>query len=167
VNIGWEFENTVYINAPCWLVWQMCNDVLRWPALGSGVCRISQQGQPLDMNGRFIFTLRPLGLPVNVKAKVTSYRPWRLLAWQGKFWGIESRSKISFTTCDDTHTRLTFREDLRGLGLLLFSALFSMRRLSAINQRWLQSVGEAAEEQAKKMTAARGGSDGKTVCTNV
>jgi hypothetical protein len=148
VSIGWEFENTVYIEAPCWLVWQLFNDVLHWPALGFGVWRVSSQGQPLDMNGRFIFTLRPLGLPVKVKAKIVGYRPWSLLAWQGKFWGISSLTKISFTPCPGGRTRLTFREQLRGLGLILFSALFSMGRLSEINQKWLQRVSAVAEQQA-------------------
>jgi uncharacterized membrane protein len=149
VKIAWEFENTVYINAPCWLVWQLFNDVLHWPLLGFGVRRVSSQGEPLDMNGRFVFTLKPLGLPVKVKARVVAYRPWQILAWEGKFWGVKSETKIKFTACDDTHTSLTFQEHLHGAGLILFSALFSMRRLSEINEKWLKSIAAAARQQAK------------------
>ena len=148
MKIGWEIENTVYVDAPCWVVWKLFSDVLHWPALGFGISRVSGNGEPLGPDGEFIFTLKPLGLPVNVKARVKTYRPMQLLAWQGRFWGITSQARILFAVIDPKHTRLTFHEKLNGVGLLLFSALFSMGRLAEVNQKWLNKVAQAAEEQA-------------------
>lgn len=145
MKIGWELENTVLVQAPCWLAWQIMCDVLHWPKTG----RISLRSEA-DARA-FGYTLKPLGLPIRVKAHITAVRDMQLLAWQGRFWGVCSDVKMRFVAEDDSQTRIVFKEKLSGLGLLLVSALFSTARLSSINQDWLAAVGREIETRARQL----------------
>ena len=145
MKIGWELENMVLIEAPCWLVWQEVCDGLHWPKIG----RLSMLREAEDAG--FGYTLNPLGLPIRVKAKVTAMRDMQLLGWQGRFWGVRSDVKVRFLVEGENSTRLVFKENLSGLGLLLFSALFSMEKLVKINQTWLQALASQIEQNFRQL----------------
>ena len=136
MKVAWALENSILINAPLWWVWRCMCDVLHWPTLNP----VGLYGRPLGLNEKFRFTIRPLGLPINVKATVSDFRPLQVLGWQGRFCGIHSKVGISFQEQDKQKTMLKFQENLEGWGLLVFSAIFSMKRLVEINHNWLAAL---------------------------
>lgn len=136
MKLSWDLQNAVLVDAPAWRVWQCLCDVLHWPSLAP----LSLYGRPLALREKFAFTIRPLGLPIKVKATVSDFRALQVLGWQGKFLGISSQVKIRLQTQANEQTMLFFEEKLDGFGLLFFSAIFSMKRLVEINQEWLTAI---------------------------
>lgn len=150
MNVAWQLENAVVVQAPAWLVWQMLQDVLHWPAAGTVGLRAdydASSGPPRH----FSYTLKPLGLPIQVKARLEKARTMQYLAWQGRFWGIESQVQMRLAVEDAGRTRITFQEKLSGIGLLLFSVLFSMQSLVKLNQKWLDALCREMEARAREM----------------
>ena len=145
MKIGYDLENVVVVKAPCWLVWQIMCDIIHWPGTSPSL-HLGTTGPG------FGYTLKPLGLPIRVKAHITAIRDMQLLAWSGRFWGVSSEVKMRFVIENARTTRIIFSEKLSGLGLLLFSALFSMSKLTEINQSWLQSLTQHIEERASQIS---------------
>ncbi len=154
MKVAWDLENVMVVQAPCWMVWRHMCDVLHWPAAGQRIMRPQADEQS------FGYTLKPLGLPVRVKARITAARDMQLLAWQGRFWGINSEVKVRFVVEGVNATRIIFKENLSGLGLILFSALFSMAKLSKLNQNWLGAIAQDIEQNANAHLSCLPGAQG-------
>ena len=153
MNIGWQLENAVLVQAPAWLVWQMLLDVLHWPSSGTVGLHVARCASP-GLPSHFSYTIKPLGLPIRVKAQLENARVMQQLSWQGRFWGITSHVRVNLAVEDMGSTRVSFQERLSGVGLLLFSSLFSMQRLVALNQKWLTALGQEMEARARQLATA-------------
>jgi hypothetical protein len=125
-------------------VWQAFCRLTAWPAVHASIHpslerpRIDGTRKGLDLR------LKPLNLPMLVKARVTESLPARRAAWQARWLGISSRHRFAFKGVAGG-TMVESQETLSGWTLLLIRPIYSPRRLSQLSQKWLKDLAAEAE----------------------
>jgi hypothetical protein len=144
-------EASRVVKAPRPLVWQVFSDLVGWPSWNPHCHGVSLQGGGASLEARgcdFSFTLRPLGLPIRVAARVLRSTPGELVAWEGRVWGIRSLHSYHFRDLAGKGTLVRSEELLSGLTLLPLRLLSSPKGLGEMNQRWLAALAAEAERRA-------------------
>ena len=152
MNLGLTLRASRLVHAPRPLVWQVFSDLTAWPAWNS-LCRREAPRGALEKGAHLELWLKPLGLPIMVRAEVVEAIPGQAVGWRGRAWGITSEQRYTFGD-QGPHTLVGFDESLSGWALLLARPLYSPRRLSQQAQAWLQALAHQAE------AASRGGQPG-------
>ncbi|MBI4799068.1 MAG: hypothetical protein HY794_10105, partial [Desulfarculus sp.] len=98
----------------------------------------------LEAGARLDLWLRPLGLPLLVRAEVIEAVEAQAVGWRGRAWGITSQQRYTFSD-QGPHTLVGFQETLRGWPLLLARPIYSPRYLSMQAQEWLKALAGQAE----------------------
>lgn len=133
--------------AEVWEVFCRVEDWAGWNPLmhTSGM----ERGQGLEPGNRLAFgiRLRPLGLPVTVRAEVVAVEPERRVVWTGSLLGVHSVHAFEFS--DVTQGCLvTSREQLGGWALLPARLLYSPARITELTARWLAALAREAEARS-------------------
>lgn len=117
------------VAAPPPVVWRVFSGMLGMPPEGPAPAAVS---------------LKPLGFPVRIRARITAWRPERQLAWEGGWLGIRLLRAFSLEP-EAGGTRVTSREGLGGWAALAMRPWFSPRRLGRANQEWLAQLASLCE----------------------
>jgi ligand-binding SRPBCC domain-containing protein len=131
------------VAAPRPRVWRVFSRMVDWPSWHPRPVRL-HRGQELEPGAEFSLYLRPLGLPLSVRARVIESLPERRVAWQGRMLGITSRHSFSFWDARGG-TLVESRERLRGWNLMWLRPLYSTTRLGRLGQQWLAALAARAE----------------------
>jgi len=134
------------VAAPRARVWRVFCRLVDWPAWHPRPVRL-YQAEELEPGAEFGLYLRPLGLPVSVRARVLESLPGRRVSWQGRMLGITSRHSFSFSDAPGG-TLVESREHLQGWSLLWLRPLYSTTSLGRLAQQWLEALAARAEAGA-------------------
>jgi hypothetical protein len=155
VKLNLTLEASRLVRAPRATVWQVFSDLTAWPAWNPQSPRQAPGGQ-LRAGARLDLWLRPLGLPLMVRAQVVEANPGQAVGWRGRAWGITTDQRYTFSD-QGRHTLVGFRETLSGWTLLLARPWYSPRDLSGQAQQWLQALAARAESRASIPINGSGG----------
>ncbi|MBI5523918.1 MAG: SRPBCC family protein [Desulfarculus sp.] len=144
MNLRLTLEAARLVRAPRPLVWRVFSDLTAWPAWNPH-CRQAPAGG-LEPGARLDLWLRPLGLPLMVRAQVTEAVAAQAVGWRGRAWGISSQQRYTFSD-QGPHTLVGFTEVLSGWPLLLARPVYSPRYLSMQAQEWLKALAGEAEKR--------------------
>jgi hypothetical protein len=128
-------------------VWQVFSDLTAWPVWNPQCPGQAPQGD-LRAGTRLDLWLKPLGLPLMVRAEVVESSPGQAVGWRGRAWGITTHQRYTFRD-KGRHTLVGFRETLSGWPLLLARPWYSPRSLSLQAQEWLQALATRAEAASR------------------
>ncbi len=131
------------VAAPRPVVWEVFCRMVDWPGWHPRPVRI-YRGRYLEPGAEFGLYLRPLGLPLSVRARVLENLPGRRVSWQGRMLGITSRHTFSFLDARGG-TLVESVERLQGWSLFWLRPLYSTTRLGRLGQQWLEALAARAE----------------------
>jgi hypothetical protein len=143
VSLKLTLEAARLVRAPRQLVWRVFSDLTAWPDWNP-LSRGQAPGQSLEPGARLDLWLRPLGLPLLVRAQVLEAIPAQAVGWRGGAWGITSEQHYTFED-HGPQTLVGFQESLSGWPLLLARPFYSPRDLSQQAQAWLKALARQAE----------------------
>ncbi len=131
------------VAAPRPRVWRIFCHMVDWPRWHPWPVSLDRGGS-LEPGDCFGLYLRPLGLPLAVRARVLENLPGRRVSWQGRMLGITSRHTFSFSD-GQGGTLVQSRERLQGWNLFWLRPLYSTTRLGRLGQQWLEALAARAE----------------------
>lgn len=141
------------VKAPRALVWRVFSDLVGWPEWNPHCHGVSLEGGGTTLDARgcdFSFTLRPLGLPVTVAARVLRSRPGELVSWEGRVWGIRSLHSYRFSDLAGQGTLVQSEEILSGFMLLPLRLAQSPQKMGEMNQKWLAALAAESERRVNR-----------------
>lgn len=138
MSLTLTLEASRLVRAPRQRVWQVFSDLTAWPQWNPQ-CPGSAPREGLSRGARLDLWLKPLGLPVMVRAEVVEAEEGQAVAWRGRAWGITTHHRYTFSD-KGRDTLVVFRESLSGWPLLLARPFYSPRGLSLQAQAWLQAL---------------------------
>lgn len=143
MKLNLTLEASRLVRAPRDRVWQVFSDLTAWPSWNPQ-CPGQAPRASLHAGARLDLWLRPLGLPLSVRAEVVEADPARAVSWRGRAWGITTQQRYTFRD-QGRHTLVGFSESLGGWPLLLARPWYSPRTLSLQAQAWLQALASQSE----------------------
>jgi len=143
------------INAPRQLVWQVFCDVMSWPQWIPEARSVRCHGGPpaIDVGARLLLDVRPLGLPVRLRAHVARVTPGRRVDIVVRWLGVTGWQSYIFDDMGDGSLVQT-RERLSGWLLGPLHLLRATRRVGGMVGRWLEALAVEAQRRHQAQAEA-------------
>ena len=140
-------EETIAINAPLPLVWQVFSSLEDWQDWNS-VCRncCLVEGEKMGQGACFAFTLRPYRLPIKITPKIIRWEPNQEVIWAGKRLGIYAEHSFLFRE-QGKGVVLTSLEKFSGPLFWLCRIGFVPSRLHRLTRQLLEEIKQQAESR--------------------
>lgn len=138
------------VNAPRQVVWQVFSDFVGWPLWNPSTRLTALEGGPggAAVGARLRLVVRPLGLPLTVRARVVQVHPGRRLSIVVHWMGITGWQTFSFSDMGQG-TLVEAREMLSGWLLAPLYLLRAPRRVGGMVSGWLEALAVEAERRQR------------------
>lgn len=139
-------EESILIRADVATVWETLTDLTCWKNWNRGLTEAEGGTGRLASGETFTFCIRPFLFPVRLQPVIEEVVLNERLVWTGRKFGIFSRHEFLFHQTSEG-VRVTSRETLRGLLLMLGNLSFPVWKVRELTIGMLQDLKQAVEKR--------------------
>lgn len=145
-----EIIESVGIAAPLEKVWRTFTDLTCWADWNSVLTGVEgEKNACIVEDGSFRCCIRPYGVPVFFKARITDFEPLRRVVWATGRHGVHSRHEFLFEK-DGERSRVLSRERLTGITVRLGAVRIFLPQFREMTRTFLEQLREGAEKGVRE-----------------